>query len=117
MMYLLEVLTGFYWILIPQYILESLFRARWRDAYDSGGPLGVAVEGIGSAFGLNSAIFYIDMGGRWNQRRIKKMLEKHGVPLWGWGYAYHQLYFHVPKEDWEFARNMMLREGVELIEY
>lgn len=117
MLHILEILTGFYWILLPQFIVESLFRARWRDAYESGGSLGVAKEGIGGAIGMNSAIFYVELGGHWNQRRIKKLLASYDVPMWGWGFAYHQLYFHVHRHDWEYARDVMLYSGVDLLEY
>ena len=116
MLHILEFLTGFYWILIPQFMVESLFRARWRDAYDSGGPLGLAKEGVGSALGFNSAVFYVSMHGRWNGRRIKKLLASYDIPMWGWGYAFQQFYFHVPVEDADFACSVLLHAGVELIE-
>ena len=117
MLRVLEFLTGFYWILIPQFIIESLFRARWRDAYNSGGPIGIAKEGFGSALGFNAAVFYVDIYGNWSGRRIKKLLASYDIPMWGWGYAFEQFYFRVPVVDAEFAQKVMLGAGVDLLNY
>ena len=115
MLMLLEFLSGFYWILIPQFIIENLFRARWRDAYASRGPIGVIGEGFGSALGLNSAIFYVDLNGRWNGHKIKRLLASYDIPMWGWGVAFGEFYFHVPADDADFAYDVMWSAGVDLL--
>ena len=115
MLKILELLTGFYWILIPQFIIESLFRARWKDAYDKHGPIGIVAEGFGSALGFNSAVFYVDMYGGWSGNNIKKLLASYDIPMWGWGYAFDQFYFRVPVDDVDLAYRVLFDAGVELL--
>jgi hypothetical protein len=89
MLHILEFLTGFYWILIPQFIVESLIRGR-------------------------GAVFYVDMQGNWNGRRIKNLLASYDIPMWGWGYAFGQFYFRVPAAEAKFAQSVMQGAGVDL---
>ena len=111
MLRILEFLTGFYWILIPQFIIEGLFRTRGRTA-NSSGTLG---ESIRSALSLNSATLYVDMYGAWSGHHIKRLLAAYDIPMWGWGYAFEQFYFHVPLEDAETAYRVLLMAGVDLV--
>ena len=89
MLRVLEFLTGFYWILIPQFIVESLIRGR-------------------------GAVFYVDMHSNWSGYRIKKLLASYDIPMWGWGYAFDQFYFRVPAGEAELAESVMLGAGVDL---
>ena len=115
MLRILEFLTGFYWILIPQFIIESLYRVRWREALESRNPITVVGKGLEGALGLNSAVFYVELGGSWNRRRLKRLLTSYDIPMWGWGFAFDQLYFHVPAEDADMAHEIMWRAGVDLL--
>lgn len=90
MLRILEFMTGFYWILIPQFIVESLIRGR-------------------------AAVFYVDMYSNWSGYRIKRLLASYDIPMWGWGYAFGQFYFRVPAGDAEFAQQVMWGAGVELL--
>lgn len=114
MLKVLEILTGFYWILIPQFLIENLFRARWRQAYARGGYGAVASEGLASLVGLNSVPFYVPMGSNWSGHRISKLLKKYDIPIWGWGYAFDLFYFHVRHEDAWLAQDVLLGAGVDL---
>lgn len=113
----LEFLTGFYWILLPQFIIESLFRARWRQGYQEHGPLGILQEGIKGTLGLNSAVFYVDIYSRWSGHNIKRLLARYDIPMWGWGYAFERFYFRVPSEEAEFVYVLLSEAGVELLPY
>jgi hypothetical protein len=114
-MRVLEFLTGFYWILLPQYLIGNLLRARWRKAYTDDSYGGLAREGITSFLGFNSIPLYVPMSSRWNGRRISRLLKQHDIPMWGWGYAFDQFYFHVRREDAWLAQDVLLSAGVELI--
>lgn len=115
MLSVFKFLSGFYWILIPQYLVENLLRAQWRQAYSDRGYSGVAREGVTSVLGFNSVPLYVPMGSQWNGRRIAGLLRQYNIPLWGWGYAYDQFYFHVRREDAWLAQDVLLNAGVELI--
>lgn len=112
---ILVFLTNCYWILIPQYLVENLFRARWREAYVDRGYTGIAREGVTSLFGFNNVPLYVPMQSRWNRRRIAKLLQQYDIPMWGWGYAFDQFYFHVRREDAWRAQDVLLGAGVDLI--
>jgi hypothetical protein len=112
---LLVFLTNGYWILIPQYLVENLFHARWRDAHTDQGCAGMAREGIVSLFGFNNVPLYVPMESRWNGRRISRLLKQHDIPMWGWGYAFDQFYFRVRREDAWRAQDVLLAAGVDLI--
>lgn len=115
MLRVLEALTSFYWILIPQFIVENLFRARWRQAYSERGYTGIAREGVISVLGLNSIPLYVPMESYWSGARISRLLKQHDIPMWGWGYAFDQFYFHVRREDAWYAQDVLLAAGVELL--
>jgi len=100
MLHILEFLTGFYWILLPQFVVENLLH---------GG------KGLPGALGFNTAVFYTDIGGDWSGYRINKLLKEYDIPMWGWGYAFEQFYFRVPLEDAPHAQRVMLAAGIDLL--
>lgn len=114
MLRVFELLSNFYWILIPQYLIENLFRARWRHAHSESGLSGIAREGVTSLLGFTSVPLYVPMGSYWNGRRISQLLKQYDIPIWGWGTAFGQFYFHVRHEDAWLAQEVLLSAGVEL---
>lgn len=115
MLKMFELLSNFYWILIPQYLIENLYRARWRKAYAEKGYSGIAQEGVTSLLGFNSVPLYVPMGSYWNGRRINRLLKQCDIPMWGWGTAFDQFYFHVRREDAWLAQDVLISAGVELL--
>lgn len=117
MVQILVFLTRFNWLLIPQFIFGSLLRARWKGAYADNGPIGILSEGFGSALGLNSTVFYVDIYGRWSGHKIQRLLASYKIPVWGWGFEYDFFYFRVPVEDEDLAYNVLISADVELVDW
>lgn len=77
--------------------------------------IGVAREGLASFFGLNSVPIDVPISSSWNGRYIAELLKQHDIPMWGWGYAFDEFYFHVRREDAWLAQDVLINAGVELI--
>jgi hypothetical protein len=115
MIWILELLSGFYWVLLPQFVIENLLRTRWRQSYTKEGINTILKDGFTSALGFYSVPLYVPIDGYWNGHAIKRLLRSHNITIWGWGFAFGQFYFHVHKDDaWE-AQDVLLRAGVELL--
>jgi hypothetical protein len=112
---LLEFMTSFYWLLIPQFIVENLWHMRRQNTFESADPWQNLGRGIKGAMGLYTAEFYVDRSGPWSGRRIKRLLAAYDIPMWGWGFAFGQFYFHVPLEDAHVAEQILLAAGVDLV--
>jgi hypothetical protein len=115
MIRLMELLTGFYWVLLPQFVIENLFRVRWRQSYRNGGVHAVVREGLSGALGFHAVPLYVPMDGYWNGHAIQKLLRSHGIGIWGWGFAFGQFYFHVHVDEAWHAQDILIRAGVELL--
>ncbi len=114
MLRLLEFMTGFYWILIPQFLIENLIRGRWRRAYRAKGYTGLVQESVTSLVGLNSVPFYVPIDGQWSGYAISRLLKRHNIDMWGWGFAFNEMFFHVHRDDAWDAQQILLQAGVEL---
>jgi hypothetical protein len=79
------------------------------------GTTGVLREGVRSVFRTNTALFCVPLYGRWSGRAIQRLLRQYDIDLWGYGFAYGRLFFHVRREDADFAATVMLHAGVELL--
>ncbi len=109
-----EFMTSFYWLLLPEFVLGNLRRGRWRTAYDRHGPVGLAGEFAGNLFGVNAVPLYVPIDGAWNGDGIKRLLQSHGIDMWGWGFAFNEMFFHVHRDDAWDAQQILLAAGVEL---
>ena len=115
MLRVLEFLTNFNWLFLPLVFLETLLHANWRRAYHHAGATGILREGVRSALGTNTAMFCVPLNGWWSGREIQRLLRNYNIELWGYGFAYGQLFFHVRREEAELAEIVMLQAGVELV--
>jgi hypothetical protein len=115
MLRVLEFLTSFYWVLLPETILSTFRRSNWRRAHSDGGVQGIFIESIESLIGTNTYVFFTPIDGKWTGHQIRKLLRKHGIDMWGWGFASQELFFHVRRDDAWKAQEIMIRAGVELL--
>jgi len=111
---LLEFLTYFNWLLLPEVLLSGLFHANWRRAYAQGA-YGLATETAGSLLGTNSYMFSVPLSSHWDGWSIERLLGRYGIEMWGWGFYKHEMFFHVRREDAWDAYDIMLRAGVDLV--
>lgn len=114
MLKLLQFLTNFYWLLLPEFVFQNLRRVQWQSALDEGGPAGLASELAGGVIGLNAIPFYTKLDGKWSGRQIEKLLNRHGIRAWSWGFAFDEMFFHVHRDDAFDAQQILLAAGVEL---
>jgi hypothetical protein len=110
---LLEFLTSFYWIAIPETILQTFWHADWRSAKDRG-LSGLLNEAIRSLLGTNSWPFFVPLDSDWSGADIARLLKRHGVSMWGYGFANGELFFRVRRNQAAWAQYVLLREGVPL---
>jgi hypothetical protein len=109
----LEFLTSFYWIALPETILQTFRHADWRRAREQGVG-GLLSEAIGSLLGTNSWPFFVPLRSGWNGADIARLLKRHGVRMWGYGFANGELFFRVRRSQAAWAQYVLLREGVPL---
>lgn len=114
MLRLLQFLSSFYWLLLPEFVFQNLRRAHWHSALARSGPAGLASEFIGSAIGVNAIPFYAPLDGNFSGRQIEKLLHRHGISVWSWGFAFNEMFFHVHRDDAWDAQQILLAAGVEL---
>jgi hypothetical protein len=109
----LEFLTNFYWIALPETILQTLWHADWRRAKDRG--LGGLIrEAVASLLGTNTWPFFVPLHSGWDGAAIARLLSRHGVKMWGYGFAGGELFFRVRRSQAAWAQYVLLREGVPL---
>lgn len=115
MLRLLELLTNFYWLLLPQTIVQSFRQANWDKAAKRAGLAGIASEGFRSLIGTNSWPFFVPINSAWCGRDIEKLLANYNIPMWGWGVSNQTMFFQVREEDAALASSLMLQAGIPLI--
>lgn len=109
----LEFLTSFYWIALPETILQTLWHADWRKAKERG--LGGLIrEAVASLLGTNTWPFFVPLDSGWDGAAIARLLNRHGVKMWGYGFACGELFFRVRRNQAAWAQYLLLREGVPL---
>ena len=81
MIALLEFLTGFYWLLLPQTILQALWHGEWGRAYQRYGCLGWPLEFVRSLLGLNMWAFAVPVNAGWRGRDIQQLLAANGAAV------------------------------------
>jgi hypothetical protein len=113
MISVLEFLTSFYWMAIPETILQTLWHADWRSAKNRGLG-GLLSEAIGSLLGTNTWPFFVRLDSGWNAADIAHLLKRHGIRTWGYGFANGELFFRVRKSQAAWAQYVLLRKGVPL---
>jgi len=109
----LELLTSFYWIAVPETIFQTFWHADWSRAKDQG-LSGLLSEAIGSLLGTNSWPFFVPLDSGWNGADVAHLLKRHGIRMWGYGFANGELFFRVRKNQAAWAQYVLLREGVPL---
>ena len=114
MIKLLEFLTSFYWLYLPDVIVGSFWHADWKSVYRRAGIYGLLMECVDSLLGTNTWTFFVPLCGTWSGHDINHLLAQHGIEMWGWGFAYGELFFRVRKSKAEWAQYLMLRAGVQL---
>jgi hypothetical protein len=115
MLWILEFLTSFYWLLLPETLWGSMRRANWGRAYSRRGMAGLLLETAESIIGSNTYIFFVPLAGRWDGYSIRKLLRQYGIDIWGWGFSHQELFFHVRRQDAWDAQEIMMGAGVELL--
>jgi hypothetical protein len=110
-----EFLAVFYWPYLPLLILTSFRKVRWRRIYAQKGMLGLVSEGLGTLAGSNVVVFFAPLYGEWSGRDIEKLLRYWGIEMWGWGFSYGEMFFHVRAEESALAQDILLNAGVELL--
>lgn len=105
---LLEALTSFYWLFLPETIFGTFRRVRRRGR---GSLLGDAFR---SVVGTNTHVFFVPIAGRWDGRSIHRLLRRYNIDMWGWGFHNSQLFFHVHRADADRAYAIMHAAGVDL---
>ncbi|NOZ29438.1 MAG: hypothetical protein GXP39_15490 [Chloroflexi bacterium] len=108
---LLEFLTSLYWLALPQTIVENLLYADWSTAKRKNT---LVSEFLRNLLGLNSVPFFVPMDSPWSAGEIHALLAKHGIKMWGVGWANGELFFRVRKQQAIWAQYVMLRAGVPL---
>ena len=114
MIRLLEFLTSYYWLYLPDVIVGSFWHADWKSVFQRAGIWGLLTECIDSFLGTNTWTFFVPLDGVWSGHNINQLLAQHGIEMWGWGFAYGELFFRVRKSKAEWAQYLMLRAGVQL---
>lgn len=115
MLGLLEFLTSFYWLLLPEAIFGGLRRANWRRAYGQHGAAGLLLETAETIIGTNTCALFVPANAQWDGASIAELLGQYGIPLWGWAYHNHEFFFHVRREDAWAAQRILWQSGVELL--
>ena len=110
----LDLLTNFDVLYLPQTIIESLWHSNWKGAYRQAGIMGLGREVMNSLLGFNSYQFYVSMNRGWSGHGINSLLTRHGIKMWGWTFANGEMFFRVKKKQAAWAQYVMLREGVPL---
>ena len=110
---LLEFFTSFYWIAIPETIFQTFWNADWRSAKRRG-LHGLLSESIASLLGTNSWPFFVPLNSGWNGADITRLLKRHGIRVWGYGFANGELFFRVRRSQAAWAQYVLLRAGVPL---
>ena len=111
---LLEFLTNFYWPLLPQVLVESLWHADWSYAYQRHGLAGLAAQFLHSIAGTNSYPFLVPMRCGWSGQQIQQLLASKGIRMWGWSFSDGIFLFHVRKKQAAWAQYAMRRAGISL---
>ncbi len=111
---LLDLLTNFDILYLPQTIIESIWHSNWKSAYRQNGVMGLGREVVDSLLGFNSYQFYVSMNHGWSGHSINDLLARHGIKMWGWTFANGEMFFRVKKRQAAWAQYVMLRAGVPL---
>jgi hypothetical protein len=111
----LAFLASFYWLYLPEVIVESLWLADWKGAYQHDGVMGIIKESLRSVLGTNTYPFFVPMNSPWWHNSLHPLLATYGVKTLGWGFANGELFFRVKKRQAAWAQYIMLRAGVPLM--
>ncbi len=114
MIRLLELLSHFNWLLLPETTIETLWHTDWSAAYRRNRVGGLAAEAIRSLIGSNTWTFYVSLDSGWSGREIERLLARYGIKLWGKGFAHGELFFRVRKDKAAWAQYLMLQAGIPL---
>ncbi len=91
----------------------STFRyADWKGARDRAGIAGVLTELLASVAATNCFTIWVKRDAGWSGSEIEQLLARHGVRVWGRGFADDQICFRVKKRQARWAEYLLLRRGV-----
>lgn len=111
---LLEFLSHFYWLSVPETVAETFWHADWRGAYRRDGLFGLIAEAGHSLLGTNSWPFFVPIDSQWSGRDIEELLGGYGIEMWGQNLHNGELFFRVRKEKAAWAQYLMLQSGIQL---
>lgn len=111
---LLELLSSFHWLSLPETVIDTLWYADWKGAYETGGAAGLLSEALNSLVGYNTWTFFVPVSSASTGGDIKRLLAQHGVEMWGYGFAHGELFFRVRKNKAAWAQYVLLKHGVPL---
>lgn len=111
---ILVFLTNFYWPLLPQVAVESVWHADWQKERRAG-IWGLLITGWRSLLGINCAYFFIPLDSPWSGYNVKRLLARNGIKMWGWSYANGEFFFRVRLQESTQAEAIMRSAGVPLI--
>lgn len=109
-----EVLSGFDWTLVPRTVASDFWHADWQGAYRRGGAMGVVGEAAASLAGTNTWPIFIPMNSGWGEDRVRALLGRRGIKLWGVGFAHGMMYFRVKKKQGAWAQWNLKAAGVPM---
>lgn len=110
-----EAVTWLDWTAYPRMIFWNFIRADWRGAMQRWGPLGVIIEAFSSLIGWNTYPFWVRAQGGWSADDIRRLLQQHGIDMWGVFYLDGIMSLHVKRRQAEWAQYVMRRAGVPLV--
>gem|GEM_PF-6971177 len=108
---LLELLTAFNWLAIPETILGTFVNADWHRARKRG-LVGILAEVVHSLLGTNSAAIFIPLDSGINGQAIERLLQRYGIRSWGWGVYRGEMFFRVRRSQAAWAQYILTQEGI-----
>lgn len=106
-----ERLTSFYWLLLPQFIAETLWYADWKRAKKRG-LLFVIWELALCMLSINAHALFIENSEGVSGSQVHQFLSGYGIPTWGWSYIDDGMRFHVRSRQADKAQRLLLGAGV-----
>lgn len=113
-----EFLTGFYWLLLPVFVLQCIYYGNYRGrARRTGWILAIIIEFVRGVLTATAHgyVYYYEQG-HWSGRQLDRFLRRNGVPTFGWAWGDGSVIFHVPahlrgRADYLISRTQLPIEG------
>ncbi len=97
---LLEFLSHFNWLAIPETAAGSVMQHKSMS--------------LRILAGLDDYVFYVSLDSGRSGREIERLLARHGIKMWGKGFAHGELFFRVRKRDAARAAKVLQAHNIPL---